>query len=246
MKATTSRRAVIAYCVIGAVVMLSAWAILSNPYRWLTTRQWLSMLPSGGFRAKHAVIAIRRTPKEQLFPVIRDWMTTTNTFNAQQPAIVSKLSIFPILSPERRRFAAYHALAVLGPEAKPFVPELKAVLFSSNSPNTFDAAFALLTTGSEGQAVIAEITTTNSEHAQFVKAATADMLMRPGVTSALLNWQAQSAEDIARLRSIFNLKCLTAKSRAYATSLRQSMPPGGPTNATVRGRRLRSNQPPPQ
>jgi hypothetical protein len=215
--------------------------ILNDPYRWVTTRQWLAMLPSGGFRGNHAVVAIRGTPKEKLFPVIREWMAATNPASQWQEDFLSRLRIVPVLSPARKRVAAYMAVAVLGPEAKALIPELRQSLLSASSSNTFDAAFALLTIGPIGQATIAEVTLTNSEKAQFAKAATASMLLQPSVNVALLDWPGQTAEDINRLRCIFNLKCLAERFRAQAKLRRESLPPS--TNAMPRSRRSRPIQP---
>lgn len=227
------------------IFAVAVCALLRDPYRCLTTRHWLSMLPSGGWRTHHAAIALRRTPKDKLFPVIREWISATNIAGSTQYDFLSKLSVVPMLSPERKRIAAYQAIAVLGPEATPFVSELKAVVFGPESESTFDAAFALLTIGSEGQSILTSITPAHNEKAQISRAATADMLTQPTVNAALWNWPGQTAEDVNRLRCIFNLKCLTAKFRMYATSLnRGPLPANGMTNAAARGRRPRSMQPP--
>ena len=236
MKTTSARRRVIVGCFVVTLAAFAVYAFWRDPYSWLTTRQWLSMLPSGGFRADHAVIAIRRTPKDKLFPIIREWMSTTNTFPSDGYDLLSKLSIVPTLSTDRRRVAAYQAIAILGPEAKPFVPDLKAVLLGPPSPSTFDAAFALLVIGSEGQAIIAGITTADNEKAQIAKAATADMLTQRAVNAALQAWTTQTAYQVNRLRSIFNLKCAMANFRMQMASNPPPWRTNSMTNSFRRGR----------
>jgi hypothetical protein len=241
MRTAATRRTVIVVS-LTLIVVVTVFALLRDPYRCLTTRHWLSMLQSGGWRTHHAAIALRRAPKDKLFPVIREWISTTNVAGNPQHHFFSKLSIVPMLSPEQKRSTAYHALAVLGPEAKPFVAELKVVALGPESDSTFDAAFALMTIVPEGQSVLAAVAPNDNKKAQVAKAAMADMLTQAAVNGALQNWNGQTGEDINRVRCIFNLKCLASSFRMYATQERQSE---GATNAPPRGRRPRSIQPPP-
>lgn len=200
-------------------IVLAAVAIMfcHNPYSWFTTRQWLSMLSADDFRANHASIAIRQVPKDNLFPILREWISETNSV-PDSPGLLSKLSIVPNLPPDRKRRVACQAIVLLGPDASPMVPELSAVLFGPPSETLYDAAFALFVMGPGGQSIVAQVTITNSEQAQIAKIVVADMLAIPFVNAALQRWSAQSYEEIALIRVLFNLKQQIERMRRYAAS----------------------------
>lgn len=200
--------------VIGITILLN-----EDRYEGRTIKEWLVATRNiEAADAAQATRVIRDLPKQRLFPILREWMTASdNSFQQRILELLSKQHLVTIRSSAReRRRAAFEAVAILGPEAKPLLPELSATLTGSQPKNVFDAAFAIAIMGSDGRTILERSAPNESRQTSAGRQAAQDMLQMTAFAEALPNWSTQSVAQVVRLRVIFNSKCLGAAARNHA------------------------------
>ena len=189
-----------------------AMTVREDRYSGRTASEWLlTTRDTEAAESLQAATAIRGIPRQKLFPLLHDWMRardgswkqTVSEFLSKQHFIK-----FQFLSARDKRAAAFRVVALLGPEAKEFLPELSAVLASPQPENVFDAAFALATIGTDGKSALEYSPTNGTRQAMVARRAAQEMLNTIEFTTATQHWSTQTFAEVVRWRVQFNLKCL--------------------------------------
>lgn len=200
-------------------VALGLHSLRGNTYDGLTTHEWLLVLSSGdGKRADVAAGVLRKIPKEELHPVLREWMSASESkLRKIVREWLTKQSLVDLsfASPESKRAAAYDALAFLGPDATALIPELRITVNRRDTPDIFNAAFALVAIGPEGRAVVEQIPATNGLKADLVRAAAAGLLKERDAAAQMAQWKNLSVREVRWMRARFNRNVLEASYRNW-------------------------------